>query len=86
MSPRRKWPIDATEEFKIRATEEQALRWYAGLREAGHCHKEIEPWIAGAATFFAWWLKRQRELFEEAEARLQAEARVRAMEQPCEET
>lgn len=85
MSPR-KWPIDATIEIKIRATPEQADRWHAGLLEAGHCYKEIEPWIAGAATFFAWWLKRQRELFEEAQQRLDREARERLEAEPCEET
>ena len=75
MSWGRKWPYEATDSYRIRATPGQTKCWYAAKSKS--VHREIEHWIASAADFFAWYQSRERELMQEMQAKLDAEIRAR---------
>ena len=75
MSWGRKWPHEATDSYRIRATPRQSQAWYEAKSKSSH--RAIEHWIASAADFFAWYQSREREVMEEARAKLDAEIRAK---------
>ena len=75
MSWRRKWPYEATDSYRVRATPRQSQAWYEAKSKSSH--REIEHWIAAGADFVAWYQSREREVMEEARAKLDAAIRAR---------
>ena len=72
-----KWPLDATEEFRIRirVTPGQAERWREALRQGRP--RSLDKWLVAAADFFVWYFSRERELLAELHAELDREAAER---------
>jgi hypothetical protein len=71
----RKWPHEATDSYRIKATPKQTARWYEAKNKS--VHREIEHWIASAADCLDWYQSRERELMQEMQAKLDAEIRAR---------
>lgn len=84
---KRKWPQEARIFYRVYATPQQVAEWQEAM--AGSAHKSLDTWLAVAGSFFAWWTKRERELFDQASATLDEEAREKAREleaeAPCPE-
>jgi hypothetical protein len=75
VSARRKWPIDATHEVRIRLTPGQVERWKEARSKSSA--RGLDTWVADAVDFFAWYICRERELLRGVTEQLEREAAER---------